>query len=145
MPEPDSSTKTFAIIGADTGVLGSLLGITALSWDIYKWRNTEKRKLLIKVRSCKKTFPYGQDSMGGIAFRQENSACLEVSNPTKFEAVVDRIEFVTDGGAEDFEPDSGSKKVLPSNREELIIRGEFTDGYFVVYDVLGNSFKSNRI
>jgi hypothetical protein len=40
-------TDVLAIIGAITGVTGTLLGLTALIWDFYKWRYSERVRLKV--------------------------------------------------------------------------------------------------
>lgn len=40
-------TDVLAIIGAVTGITGSLLAIAALGWDFYKWRYTERVRLKV--------------------------------------------------------------------------------------------------
>ena len=43
-------TRILAIIGVITGGIGTLTGITALTWDIIKWRKSERVKLSIRVK-----------------------------------------------------------------------------------------------
>lgn len=41
--DADSTTKSVAIIGLVTGSIGTLTGVTALAWDLYKWRHSGPR------------------------------------------------------------------------------------------------------
>jgi hypothetical protein len=37
--DADSATRTIATIGAITGSIGAVTGMTALAWDLYKWKH----------------------------------------------------------------------------------------------------------
>ena len=40
-----STTDILALVGAVTGIIGTVAGISALAWDVYKWRYSEKVRL----------------------------------------------------------------------------------------------------
>ncbi|MFN0138894.1 MAG: hypothetical protein ACKVQW_02255 [Pyrinomonadaceae bacterium] len=40
-----SATDVLALIGAITGIIGTIAGISALVWDFYKWRYSERVRL----------------------------------------------------------------------------------------------------
>ena|ERR1044072_1770807 len=40
-------TDVLAVIGAVTGITGTLLGLAALIWDFYKWRYSERVRLRV--------------------------------------------------------------------------------------------------
>lgn len=40
-------TDILALIGAVTGIIGTMLGIAALGWDFYKWRYSERVRLKV--------------------------------------------------------------------------------------------------
>ena len=42
-------TDVLAIIGAVTGITGTLLGLAALIWDFYKWKFSEKVRLHVSA------------------------------------------------------------------------------------------------
>lgn len=42
-------TRFLAVLGAITGSIGSILAITALCWDIFKWRKTERCRLRVEL------------------------------------------------------------------------------------------------
>jgi len=44
-------TDVLAIIGAVTGITGTLLGLGALIWDFYKWKFSEKVRLQVSAIS----------------------------------------------------------------------------------------------
>jgi hypothetical protein len=45
------TTDVLAIIGAVTGITGTIAGFIALGWDYYKWHYTEKVRLNVKAFS----------------------------------------------------------------------------------------------
>lgn len=42
-----STTDVLAIIGAVTGIIGTIAGLGALGWDVYKWRYSERVQLKV--------------------------------------------------------------------------------------------------
>lgn len=42
-----TTTDILAIIGAITGIIGTIAGLTALGWDFYKWRYSERVRLKV--------------------------------------------------------------------------------------------------
>jgi hypothetical protein len=45
--QPLTTTDVLAIIGAVTGIIGTIAGLLALGWDYYKWRYAER--VLLRV------------------------------------------------------------------------------------------------
>lgn len=41
------TTDVLAIIGAVTGIIGTIAGLAALGWDFYKWRYSERVRLKV--------------------------------------------------------------------------------------------------
>jgi hypothetical protein len=44
-----STTDVLAIIGAVTGTIGTISGVSAIGWDYYKWKKAEKVNLRVKI------------------------------------------------------------------------------------------------
>jgi hypothetical protein len=42
-----TTIDVLAIIGAVTGVIGTIAGVAALAWDYYKWRYSERVQLKV--------------------------------------------------------------------------------------------------
>ncbi|CAN5849405.1 hypothetical protein BH24ACI1_BH24ACI1_08340 [soil metagenome] len=42
-----TTTDILAIIGAITGIFGTIAGLAALGWDFYKWRYSERVRLKV--------------------------------------------------------------------------------------------------
>lgn len=42
-----TTTDVLAIIGAITGIIGTIAGLAALGWDFYKWRYSERVRLKV--------------------------------------------------------------------------------------------------
>ncbi|MBS1770033.1 MAG: hypothetical protein JSS77_10250 [Acidobacteria bacterium] len=42
-----TTTDVLAIIGAVTGIVGTIAGVSALVWDYYKWRHSERVRLTV--------------------------------------------------------------------------------------------------
>lgn len=49
MVESLTTTDVLAIIGAVTGIIGTMAGLAALSWDFYKWQHSERPRLGVTV------------------------------------------------------------------------------------------------
>lgn len=83
-----TATDVLAIIGAVTGITGTLLALGALIWDFYKWRYSERVRLRV----------WATPGFANTANPHELLISISVTNvgkiPTTLKAVIfSRIRF----------------------------------------------------
>jgi hypothetical protein len=42
-------TRLLAVVGAVTGIIGAIAGLSALGWDYFKWTRTDRARITLKV------------------------------------------------------------------------------------------------
>jgi hypothetical protein len=81
----DRSSRTLAIIGAVTGILGAATGVAALSFSIYTWSTERKVDLRVDLQRS------GDVELVGRKYKERCYFVLTVRNPTSFAVEVSEV------------------------------------------------------
>jgi hypothetical protein len=83
-------TRLLAIIGAVTGIIGTVAGLAAIGWDFYKWRYSERVRLKVTANP---NFLFYHPGLPDHMQPKDNLLAVSVTNIGKIPTTVKFVSF----------------------------------------------------